>query len=277
MSISLALAALLAMSSSSSATVEEKAPSLAKTEEQLRVLPVTRTPESDSVLLRLSIPREGEVVRGNPTWVQFRIDGYALGAASSFPRADEVMRSKLGQTVHVIIDDMPYFPINEPAINPFSEQGYFYNTSYKFEVPFELKKGLHTIRMFATRSYGESLKGNKAFAASYFYVGEKTDEAPSILSSPYLTYNEPGDQIVLRSDKPVLLDFLVTNCELSQDGYKVRLSIDGKGTRTFTSWQPFYIYGLPKGKHKIRLQLLDVKGKVEKGSFNDVERTITIE
>jgi hypothetical protein len=274
MPISLALAALLAMSSPSS---EGKQPSDSKIGEQIRVLPVTRTPESDSVLLRLSIPKGGEVVQGNPIWVQFRIDGYALGAASSFPRADEVMRSNLGQTVHVIIDDMPYFPVKEPAINPFSEQGYFYNTSYKFEVPFKLKEGVHTIRIFPTRSYGESLKGEKTFVGRYFYVGKEEGEVPSILSSPYLTYNEPGDQIPLKSDVPVLLDFLVTNCELSQDGYKVRLSIDGHTVRTFTSWQPFYIYGLPKGKHKIRLQLLDPKGKVEKGSFNDVERTITIE
>ncbi|MDE3047459.1 MAG: hypothetical protein KGI83_03835, partial [Verrucomicrobiota bacterium] len=106
----------------------------------IRTMAVNRTPESNTVALKIVVPQEGQVV-GTPVWVQFRIDGYALGSASSFERADEVAVSNLGQTVHVIIDNQPYFAINEPAIGPFDEAGNFYNNSYKFEVPYRLGNG----------------------------------------------------------------------------------------------------------------------------------------
>ena len=246
--------------------------------EQIRVLPVAKTAESDTVLIAVAIPKDGEVVSKNPVWVQFRIEGFALGADSSqFDRADEVAISDMGQTVHVIIDNNPYFPINEPAINPFNEEGYYRNTSYKFEVPYALKEGSHTLRIFPARSFGESLKGSNTLAALSFYVGEKGGTSyGGDLSLPYLTYNEPSDQMPLTASQPILLDFLVTNCELTPDGYKVRLSIDGQANRMLTIWQPYYIYGLPKGKHTIRLELLDRGGKLVPGPFNDVRRTIVI-
>lgn len=270
-SMRLVLLAIAALFSTSGYSAEEP-------RELIRVLPVARTPESDSVLLTIAIPKPGEVVPQNPVWLQFRIDGYALGADSSqFDRAGEIAVSDMGQTIHVVIDNQPYFPINEPAINPFNEEGYYRFAHYKFKIPFSLKEGRHTIRVFPARSFGESLKGQNTLHAISFYLG--TTDGPSYggdLSAPYLTYNEPSDQMPLTANQPILLDFLVTNCELSPDGYKVRLSIDGKANRTLTVWQPYYIYGLPKGKHTVRLELLDQSGKVVSGPFNDVRRTITI-
>ncbi len=249
-----------------------------ESKEFIRILPVSRTPESDSVQLTIAIPKSGDLVSQNPMWIQFRIDGYALGADSSqFDRATEIAVSDMGQSVHVVIDNEPYFPIDEPAINPFNEEGYYRNTNYKFEVPSSLQEGKHTIRVFPARSFGESLKGQNTLHAISFYLG--TADGPSYggnLSAPYLTYNEPSNQMPLTANQPILLDFLVTNCELTPDGYKVRLSIDGKAHRTLNVWQPYYIYGLPKGKHTIRLELLDRSGNVVPGSFNDVRRTITI-
>jgi hypothetical protein len=92
-----------------------------------------------------------------------------------------------------------------------------------------------------------------------------------------LTYNEPSDNMPLTEGQPILLDFFISNCELTKDGYKVRLSIDGKGTRTLTSWQPYYIYGLKRGRHKVKLELLDPDDKVVPGTFNRVERTINVQ
>ena len=246
-------------------------------QEEIRVMPVARAPESNTVMLRIAVPKENEVVSGNPVWVQFRIDGFALGSDSSqLERSNQVAISDMGQTVHVVIDNEPYFAINEPAINPFNEAGYFYNQSYKFEMPFPLEDGLHTIRMFPARSFGESLKGDNTFRALKFYVGNSDSRRGEDLSKPYLTYNEPSDQMPLSTDQPILLDFLVSNCELTPDGYKVELTIDGAINRTLTSWQPYYIYGLTKGKHSIRLRLMNRNEQVP-GSFNDVERTITVQ
>lgn len=243
----------------------------------VRTMPVTRTPESASISLRVAIPEEGQLVSGNPVWVQFRIDGFALGSSSSqFDRADEIAVSKMGQTIHVVVDNRPYFPVNEPALDPFNESGFYYDTSYKFEVPFRLKKGIHTIRMFPARSFGESLKGEKTFYALTFYVGKKGGEEID-LSQPYITYNEPSDLMDLEEGRPILLDFYVCNTDLSSDGYKVRLSIDGKVNRIITVWQPYYIYGLKRGEHTIRLELLNGANAVVPGFFNTVEQTITVQ
>ena len=243
----------------------------------IRVLAVKRTPEPETAILALQVPSLGQVIVGNPVWIQARVEGFALEADSQFDRAYEIVNTKLGQTFHVVIDDRPYFPVNGPAIDPFNEQGWYYDQFYKIEVPFKLTKGLHTIRLFLARSYGESLKGSNLYFASYFFVGERGDESEaSMLTKPYLTYNEPSNQIRLVEDKPILLDFYLTNVELSPDGYKVQMTLDGRIERTLTSWQPYYIYGLKKGKHTMRLRLIDSKGKQVSGPFNDVEETFTI-
>ncbi len=241
----------------------------------IRIIPVTRTPEPATTLLTIAVPEPGKVVK-SPVWIQFRVDGYPLGSDSQFDRADEIANSKMGQTVHVVIDNLPYFPVNGPSIDPLDEQGYFYDQSYKFEVPYQLDWGLHTVRVFPARSFGESLKGERVFHSSFFYVGTYEDTPGMDLSKPYVTYNEPSDQFALVEGKPILLDFCLTNCELSQDGYKVRMTIDGKSTRTLTSWQPYYIYGLKSGDHTIRLELINAQNARVPGIFNDTERAITV-
>lgn len=251
------------------------ATALAAAPESIRTMPVARTPEPSTVALTVSLPQNGQLME-IPVWVQFRMNGYALGAASQFERASEVAQTDMGQTVHIIVDDRPYFAVNEPAIDPFNEDGYYYDTSYKVEIPFRLKEGTHTLRMFPARSFGEGLKGENSFVALHFYVGSEKDNPKMDLSKPYLTYNEPSNQMYLTEDKPVLLDFYVTNTELSSDGYKVRLTIDSKINRTITSWQPYYIYGLKKGRHTVELELLDSQDKLVPGLFNDVKQTITI-
>lgn len=213
----------------------------------IRLMGVKPTPEPETVSLFLALPKEGSFVKKSPVWIQVRLEGYALGTDSYFDRRGEVANSDKGQTLHVVIDDKPYFAVNEPAVDPFKEQGNYYVLSYKFEVPFSLGPGLHTIRMFPARSYGEALKGDKTFIASTFYIDEQTNFLGVDLNRPYLTYNEPSDQMDLTEKKPLLLDFYLSNCELSADGYKVRLKIDDTIVRTITVWQPYYLYGLKRG------------------------------
>lgn len=269
----LAVVALLGMSRSMQVDQIAEIP-----REQIQVLPVPRTPESNSISLKIVSPKEKAVINGTPMWIQFRIEGYSLGSDSSqFPRADEIVVSDMGQTVHAVLDNEPAFSINEPALNPFNEEGYFRYASYKFEVPFDLEDGMHTIRVFPVRSFGESLKGENTLHAIVFYIGEKTPSYGIDLSQPYLTYNEPSERVMLTENKPILLDFLVTNCELSPDGYTVRLTIDEKLKRSLSSWQPYYIFGLSRGKHTVRLELIDPNGELADGSFNDIERTILVQ
>jgi hypothetical protein len=243
----------------------------------IRVLPVKRTPEAEASTVVVSLPKNGALVKGNPVFIQLRILGFPIGAASQFDRADEIAVSDLGQTIHVIVDNMPYFPVNEPALDPFNEQGWYAETSYKFEIPKRLSSGEHVLRVFLARSFGESLKGENSFYASTFFLGTEKESASFDLSKPYITYNEPSGLMDLTETMPVLLDFFVSNCELTSDGYKVRLVVDGSAVRTLTSWQPYYIYGLKRGKHTIRLELLNPSGTVMPGIFNDTERSFNID
>lgn len=110
-----------------------------------------------------------------------------------------------------------------------------------------------------------------------FSIGNKAGAPEQDLSDPYLTYNEPSGHLPLEEDQPVLLDFYVTNCELTPQGYNVLLTVDGATKRKLSSWQPYYIYGLTKGKHTVVLELLGFDGKRVKGSFNRVEREIQIQ
>lgn len=243
--------------------------------EGVRIVPVRAAPESGSVSLQLRIPQKGQIVQ-DPVFIQMRVDGFALGAGSPFEEQTQLRISPLGQTVHIVVDNHPYFAINEPAIDPFDESGYFYDTSYKIPLPFPLSEGFHTIRMFLARSYGESLKGKRCFQAISFFVGEKKGGKEKDLTRPYITYNEPSGSFPYGGKKPVLLDFYLSNTKLSKDGYRVELKIDGKFEGYLFSWQPYYLYGLSKGSHTIRLTLLDAKKNPVRTIFNPVEETISV-
>ena len=244
--------------------------------EQIRVLPVDSTPEPESVQLQIVLPKRGEIVLDHPAWIQFRLRGYALGTDSQFPREFEVFNSSRGQTVHFVIDNRPYFPMIGYRIDPFDEEGNYYEAQFKFQIPFTLEPGFHTIRAFPARSFGESLKSEGCYAASFFYVKNKSSATVN-LDKPYFTYNGPNNTQRLREKEPVLLDFYLSNCELTKDGYKIRMTIDKVTTRLLTKWIPYYIYGLKKGVHEIRMQLIDKKDMEVPGNFNDVVQTFTIE
>ena len=253
----------------------EESPKPSVTPSKIRLMPVRRTPEAESSGVVIALPTPGALLKSNPVWLQIRVDGYPIGASSEFDRQKEIAVTDQGQTMHVVIDNLPYFAVSEQALDPFNEAGWYYETNYKFEVPAKLEKGEHLVRVFLARSYGESLKGELTFFASNFYVGEK-GPTKFDLNKPYLTYNEPSNQLYLVENTPVLLDFFISNCELTKDGYTIRLTVDKKATRILTEWQPYYIYGLEAGQHTVRLELLGPNGNLIKGPFNDVQQTITV-
>jgi len=243
----------------------------------IQVIPVARTPEPEAGGIFIAYPKDEEMIRSNPVWIQVRVQGFALGTDSNFPRAREIATKKYGQSLHIVVDNQPLFSYSGLSIDPFDQEGDYYDQTYKFKIPFPLDEGEHIVRIFPARSFGEGLKGNRYFKEAYFYVGKKTPEYPVNLERPYLTYNEPSGLFRLRQGEPILLDFYIHNCELSQDGYKVRLTIDGKDKRYLTEWRPYYIYGLKSGTHKIQLDLVSKKNKIVKGPFNSVTREIKID
>ena len=63
------------------------------------------------------------------------------------------------------------------------------------------------------------------------------------------------------------------NTSLSEDGNKVRVTVNGKEF-IITEWMPYLIKGLPIGEVIIKLELLDNKGSMIPGAFNQVTRSV---
>ncbi|MBS0651899.1 MAG: hypothetical protein JSR39_00045 [Verrucomicrobia bacterium] len=266
------LLSTLALTAGFCAEINEQTPN----PKDIRIVPVDPTPEPDHVTTKILFPQNGEVKSSAPVKGQIKVEGLPLGVDSDFPRKKEIYNDNEGQALHIFIDNQPYFVVNEALIDALDDIEEYFDQTADFTIPFKLQPGMHVIRTFPVRSYNESLKDDGCFAASVFYYQKKADNPQIDLSQPYITYNEPQGEYSYNDGEPILLDFYVTNCRLSRDGYKVRLSMDNNVQRTISSWQPFYIYGLKKGVHRIRLELLDPTNKPVGGMFNDVQRTIVI-
>jgi hypothetical protein len=255
------------------AEMQEHAPNLSN----IRVVPMKRSPEADEVTVTIVFPEDQDVKTEQPINVQMRLEGFPLGVDTDLPRKHEIYNDPEGQSVHVFIDDQPYFAENKAFIDALDDYEEYYEEDLEFKIPFKLAPGMHLIRTILVRSFGECLKGERCFNTRTFYFQSKSPTINTDLSGPYLTYNEPQGKYHYNPKTPLLLDFYLTNCQLSKDGYKVRMTIDNSEKRILSNWVPFYIYDLPKGTHTIRLELLDETNKLVPGSFNNVERTFTLE
>lgn len=243
---------------------------------KIQFVPVLPTPQPENVKMYIVFPQKNQVLDSDVVAVQLKLRGYPIGIMTENDRGKEIANASIGQSMHVIIDNNPYFPRIGPSIDPYDEDENYYESQYKFYLPMKLSQGKHYIRVFPARSYGESLKEEGSYIASEFYVQNKRNNENVNLSDPYLTYNEPSGYIKLSKDEPVLLDFLISNCNLSADGFKVKVTLDNDTERLITLWAPFYIYGLQKGKHTIRLELVDKNAKLVPGIFNDVTRNFYV-
>jgi len=241
----------------------------------VRIIPVRPTPEPDNVDLTITFPKRGQAVYRVPE-LQLQLEGFPIGAMSNFDRAKEIYNDSEGQSIRVIIDNLDPIEIYTSFVDGLDQNNQFFNQTLNKQIPYSLSDGEHAIRAFPVRSFGESLKRPGCFAARIFYMGSDNGELDGDLGGPYLTYNEPLESITYDQGSPILLDFYLTNAQLSRDGYKVRITIDDSIQRILTMWVPYYIQGLDSGSHKIHLELLDEKNQVEAGTFNDVTKTIQI-
>ncbi len=263
----------LAVVSCFGAELTEQHPNL----EEIRVVPMPRSIEPDEVQVTIVFPETGQVKVELPITVQMRLEGFPLGVDTEMPRENEIFNDPAGQSVRVVIDNFPHFSENEAFVDALDDYEEYYDEDLEFDIPFKLTPGMHVMRTFLVRSFNESLKCEKCTAVRTFSYQSQAPAYDVDLTLPYLTYNEPQGKYHYNPSMPLLLDFLIKNCQLSKDGYKVRLTIDGKEKRILTSWAPFYVYGLAKGNHTFKLELLDPDNSLTPGLFSTAERTITLE
>ena len=245
--------------------VKKEAPKKEDTQKaaEITITPGERTDEKETPTVKITYPKEGEIVKEKQLGVKLDVKGYDLGKQTETPRAKEIANSSKGQHIHVILDNKAYEAC--------------YEVGKPFEIPGELASGVHTLRVFPSRSYHESLKGAQGWDAVTFFVDKKEGVAPVDFKKPLLTYSRPKGAYKGDEGKSIMVDFWISGCTLSADGYKVKLTINGGHETMLTEWKPYFVTGLTPGKYTFALELIDKDGKPAEGAYNKTERDVTIE
>jgi len=203
------------------------------------------------------ISPDGNMASGEATHFEFSVRNYELQTQSPDAEFQMCANSGKGQHIHLILNNAPYLAR--------------YDTSFDEQ----LEDGAYVCLAFLSRSYHESIKNGTAHVLSTFSVGDTIPPAFN-MDAPHLFYSRPKGTYTGKDTKKVLLDFFLVNCDLSEDGYQLKVTIDGNDF-TLTKWTPYWMEGLPMGENTIRLELLDADGNTVASPFNPVERSFTLE
>lgn len=242
----------------------------------LQIVPYAPSPAADNIFLRVVLPEYGELLNKAPVSFQLKMVNFALGVTSKNKLFPTLREDPLGQSIRVVVDNRPYTSVGVLAEDSYNANLDVMRKNLSFKLS-DLEKGEHVIRCFPVTSFGECIKRGNNFDVSTFYVGTKKAAIRQDLSKPYLTYNEPQGEYSLKSAQdPILVDFFISNCTLTRQGYKVRISIDGEVLGMLYQWTPYLLFGLKKGEHTVRLELLDADDILVPGDFNFAERKIVI-
>lgn len=225
-----------------------------------------RSPAFPGAKARFTSLEEGDVLDDNNVSVVVDVENYELGIQTETPRAKEIANSAKGQHVHIILDNDPYF------------------ADYETGVPFDigvLDEGPHTLVVFPSRSYHESVKSKNSVDIVNFYVGKKEGEFMLDESKPTVIYSRPKGKYEGKDAEKIMLDFYIINIKPS-DGYQVKYTIRKnepdavEHSITMKEWKPAFVTGLTSGEYIITLQLLDKDGNLVEGPFNNTQRAVTV-
>jgi len=239
----------------------------AASENEVKIEPVPDSPAFPGAKVRFASLEDGDVLENPDVSVVVDVENYELGVQTDTERAKEIMNSAKGQHAHIILDNDPYL------------------ADYEAGKPFEigvLKEGAHTLVVFPSRSYHESVKSADAADIVNFHVVKKEGEFMLDKTKPAIIYSRPKGKYEGMGARNILLDFYLQNVELSPDGYKARYTIRKKGATgevtsiVLTDWTPAYVTGLTTGDYSVKLELLDKDGNVVPGAFNSTEREISV-
>ena len=237
--------------------------------------------------LKMNSPANSSNLDTGKTKFSYTVENYQLG--NQTPDADMKLcaNSAKGQHIHLILNNEPYSAWYTPD----------------FEV--NLNPGHYVALSFLSRSYHESIKTKKAYTLTQFTVGKpigldtvdcqtqtplkwdqtffaRFQDGKSYpyhvdLTEPMLFYSRPkGTYVGGKEIKKLLLDFYLVNTDLSENGNKVKATINGTEF-ILTKWVPYFIEGLPMGKNKIKLELINNEGKPIYGHYKTSgERTFEL-
>ncbi|MGM0636281.1 MAG: hypothetical protein ACQESK_09465 [Bacteroidota bacterium] len=238
----------------------DKSEKVEKKKKEISLKKLEGSPKFPEASLEMVNPENNQLEAGE-TEFAFKVENYNLKDQTEDAGDNGLANSHHGQHVHFILNNGPYSAHYEDAFTK------------------DLEVGEHIVLAFLSRSYHESVKGKDASTLSKITVGEPNDDQKIDFDfdAPHLFYSRPKGEYVGRDQtKKVLLDFYLFNTELSKEGNRVEVTINGDKKFTVDDWAPYYMTGLPMGENTVKLKLVDSKGKLIEGPFNEVERTFTL-
>lgn len=244
--------------------------------------------------LKIVAPAKDAVINGSTVDVKLDLSGDLKGY---MPHKDPATGK--GNHIHVILDNQPY------------------EAYYELGQPFQLRNviaGKHTLRVFPSRPWHESYKNDGAFQMVSFTVKGGGDASkPTTTNSgqtvannnsspatappregkdvaattggevdptkPLLTYSRPKGEYKDADADAIMIDFWLTGAKLRGDGgeYRIRYIVDDDEPKFIDKWEPIWLSGWLKGKHTVRLELLDKDSRpVDNGGYNTTSREITV-
>ncbi len=226
--------------------------------EKITIEKLKDSPSYSDAALRLQEPSSTDSIAEGSVAFTFEVENYELGAQTGGPNSNKLANSGKGQHIHFILNNQPYSAHYEP--------------SFSKDVP----NGVHHLVAFLSRSYHESVKNENSVVVKKLTVGAGAKDNIGLkMEEPTLIYSRPKGTYAGKDTENLLLDFFVLNTTLSENGNKVKATVNGEEF-LITEWAPYIIKGLPKGEVTIQLELLDVHGNPITGPFNKVKRTVTL-
>ena len=215
---------------------------------QITIKKINGSPNYENAKLSLIEVNEVE----NEYSFSFETNNYELGIQTSNEFNYNLANSDKGQHIHFIVNNDPY------------------SAHYSENFTKKINQG-DILLAFLSRSYHESVKNPEAYV--FTEMGNKKEID---LTNEFLFYSRPKGKYVGEDTKKLLLDFYLINTEISEQGNKVRATIEDTEF-IIDEWVPYYIEGLPKGEITIKLELINSNGDLIETRFNPSIRTITLE
>lgn len=237
--------------------MQKAAPMGSMEKDGLTVYPAPASPEFTDATLSLKTPKSGTNVSNGEVAFDFTVSNYELGAQTSDAADKGLANSGKGQHIHLIVDNDPYSAHYMPGMTQSFEAGNHYAIA------------------FLSRSYHESVKSPGAAQLFQFSTGKAEGEGYD-LTQPMLFYSRPKGTYTGADTERILFDFYLQNTELSAEGNKVVLTVNGNTTFTFDVWKPYIIEGLPMGENTFDIKLVDAEGNLVESEVNQVSRTFTL-
>ncbi|MBR9830794.1 phosphopeptide-binding protein [bacterium] len=226
------------------------------TQDGITIYPADIAQDFPDAKLTLNNPKDDAQLKVGENQFDFTVSDYELAVQTDDAMNRHCANSEKGQHIHFILNNAPYLAKYEPSFKA------------------ELGEGNNVVLSFLSRSYHESIKNSTAFVLKNFPIGKVENTFDE--KAPHLFYSRPKGEYSGKDAEKILLDFYLLNTELSTEGNRVQVEINGTSF-LIDQWQPYFVEGLKEGENTFRIKLISADGAPVEGPFNDSgDRIITI-